>query len=161
MRRVVSLIHIFVTLAAVWLSCQCAYAQVDSLVHVGDSLHRIYRFDDAIDVYDEALQHLQDSTIALDSILVDSISQKLLLSENGSNMSDFVRKPKVLGRCMFSLEDFVLAYPMENKSWRHVPNQLDSDESTPFVRALYAPDWNDVHYYSAKDQNGVRNIYVT
>lgn len=161
MRRVVPLIYIFVTLAAVWLSCQCAYAQVDSLVHAGDSLHRIYRFDDAIDVYDEALQHLQDSTFALDSILVDSISQKLLLSENGSNMSDFVRKPKVLGRCMFSLEDFVLAYPMENKSWRQVPNQLDSDESTPFVRALYAPDWNDVHYYSAKDQNGVRNIYVT
>jgi uncharacterized small protein (DUF1192 family) len=153
--------HIFTTLLLAFVSSHCANAQVDSLVHAGDSLHRIYRFDDAIDAFDLALELTQDSTPVADSLLMDSISGKLLLSENGSNMARFVRKPKVVGRERFSLDDFVLYYPLEDKSWRQLPNQLDADASDAYVRALYAPDWNVEHYYSAKDESGFRSIFVT
>jgi uncharacterized small protein (DUF1192 family) len=76
-------------------------------------------------------------------------------------MARFVRKPKVVGRERFSLDDFVLYYPLEDKSWRQLPNQLDADASDAYVRALYAPDWNVEHYYSAKDESGFRSIFVT
>lgn len=151
----------FTTLVLAFVSGHCADAQVDSLVRAGDSLHRIYRFDDAVDAFEMALEQCQDSTMTIDSLLLDSISGKILLSENGINMAEFVRKPKVLGRGRFSLDDFVLYYPLEDKSWRKLPNKLDSDTSDPLVRSLYAPDWNDVHYYSAKDENGVRSIFRT
>lgn len=161
MRKAVKLLYFFATLAIMYLSVPCASAQVDSLIHAGDSLHRIYRFDDAADAFEKALEIAQDTTATIDSALLETISEKLLLSENGYNMSRFVRKPKVLGRSALSLDDFALSYPLENKSWRTVPNQLDTSASDPFVRALYAPDWNDIHYFSAKDERGVRSIFVT
>lgn len=153
--------YVFATLLIALLSGPCASAQVDSLVNVGESLHRSYRFDDALDAFDQAVELLQDTTQTADSALLQSISDKINLSENGHNMSRFVRRPKVLGRRMCSLDDFMLSYPLENRSWRTLPNQLDSDGDDPLVRALYAPDWNDVHYFSAKDDSGVRSIFVT
>lgn len=142
------------------LSGPCAHAQVESLMHAGDSLHRLYRFDDALELFDQALEVAHDREIQ-DTVLLNTISAKLLLAENGSNMSRFVRKPVVVGRQMFPLDEFFLHYPLENKSWRKLPNQLDADASHKLVRSLYAPDWNDVHYYSAEDENGVRSIFVT
>lgn len=138
-----------------------ASAQVDSLLRVAETHHKSYRFDDAIEAYDLALDVAEDTTFLIDSALLSSIHERLLLSENGSNMSRFVRKPKVVAKKMFSLDDFYLYYPVENKSWRSLPNSLDSDDTHAFARALYAPDWNDVHYYSAKDENGVRSIFRT
>ncbi len=138
-----------------------ASAQVDSLLRVAESHHKNYRFDDAVDAYDLALDCMEDTSVIVDSAVLSLINDKLLLSENGSNMSRFVRKPKVVAKRKFSLDEFHLYYPVENKGWRELPNSLDSDDSDPFVRALYAPDWNDVHYYSAKDENGVRSIFVT
>ena len=136
-------------------------AQVDSLLRVAESHHKAYRFNDAIEAFDLALDCAEDTTFVVDSALLSSIHERLLLSENGSNMSRFVRKPKVVAKKMFSLDDFYLYYPVENKSWRTLPNPLDGDDSHAFARALYAPDWNDVHYYSAKDENGVRSIFMT
>ncbi len=143
------------------LFCHCAYAQVDSLLHVGDSYYSSYRFDDALDVYEQVLYLLDESPEKADTSLFSSVYEKVLLSENGSNMSGFVRKPKVVGRKKFSLDEFFLYYPVENRSWRPLPNCLDHDSAESYVRALYAPDWNNVHYYSAKDENGVRSIYMT
>lgn len=161
MRKGNILLYLSATLVIALLSGMCAHAQVDSLVNAGDSYHGTYRFDDALDAYEQALELLQDTTQTIDSFLLEAVSEKIHLSENGYNMSRFVRKPKVLGRSMFSMEDFVLSYPLENKSWRPVPNQLDTDGDDSFVRALYAPDWNDVHYFSARDESGVRSIFVT
>lgn len=161
MQKGIKVLHVFTTLILVLLSSHGAYAQLDSLLRAGDSLHENYRFDDAVEAFDMALELAQDSTLVVNPALHDAISTKLLLSENGSNMSRFVRKPKVLGRERFSVDDFILYYPLEDKSWRKLPNQLDNDASDPYVRGLYAPDWNDVHYYSAKDENGVRSIFVT
>lgn len=142
------------------LSCHCALAQVGKLVSAGDSLHRIYHFEEALNCFDEALLQIQD-TSSRDSALFAAVSYKLLMAENGSNMSQSVHKPEVLGKRMVSLEEFFLFYPLENKSWRKLPNQLDPDTPDSIVRAVYAPGWNNVHYFSKKDENGFRDIYRT
>ena len=153
--------QISVMLAFALLPLHSANAQADSLMHAGDSLYRVYRFDEAIDAFDAALEMAQDTSKAYDSLLVESISSRLLLAENGSNMSRFVRTPQVVDKKMFSLKEFQLFYPLEDKSWRRLPNQLDPDFSDPFVQSLYAPDWNDRLYYSAAGENGTRDILMT
>lgn len=140
-----------------------AYAQThiaDSLVRLGDSLHRAYRFAEAHGTYLEALGHMsqRDST---DSSAVFSVNERILMAENGRNMARFARKPKVIDRRRFSLEDFFLYYPLEDRSWRSIPNQLDSSASDGLVRALYAPEWDDAILFSAPDGKGVRNICLT
>lgn len=159
-RGKILLINILTLVFAVF-SCRYANAQVDSLLRVGDTYHKTYRFSDAIDAYDMALNIAEDTTAVVDSALISVISEKILLSENGSNMSKFVRSPKVVGRKRLSLNDFHLYYPVKNKGWRPLPNVLDNDDSDSLVHAVYAPDWNNVHYYSAKDENGVRSIFMT
>ena len=155
------IMQISVMLAFALLSLHRADAQADSLVRVGDSLYRAYRFDGAADAFDEALEMACDTSSAYDSALVESISARLLLAENGSNMARFVRRPQVVDKQMFALSDFQLYYPLEDKGWRRLPNSLDTDFSNPFVRALYAPDWNDRLYFSATDENGRRDICMT
>ena len=156
-----NLLHICVMLAFTLLYTGNANAQVDTLIRAGDSLYRAYRFDAAVDAFDLALEVAADTSSVIDSVLIASIADRLHLAENGSNMSMFVRTPRVLGRQMCSVEDFHLYYPVEDKSWRRTPNQLDNDLSDKYVHALYALDWSDRHYYSAEDENGHRDIYVT
>ena len=156
-----NLMQIFAVLAFALLSVGNADAQVDSLVRAGDSLYRSYQFDAAVEAFDQVMDMVVDTSFTVDSAIAVSIADRLHFAENGSNMSRFVRKPSVLGREQFSIEDFFLYYPLEDKSWRSVPNQLDGDASNRFERALFAPDWNDRHYFSAVDENGLRNIYVT
>lgn len=148
-------------LAAFLLPIQTAWSQVDSLIQAGDNHHRAYRFSAAADDFDEALAQATDTTMAVDSDMVATIRERMLLSQNGENMSRFVQKPKVIARERFALDDFFLFYPLENRSWRTLPNVLDSETSSPFVRALYAPDWNNVHYYSTVDEARVRSIFMT
>ena len=136
------------------------FAQVslaDSLQMQGDRLRETYRFIEAIDAYTEALQ---DSENANDSLLQSGIRDKLLLAENGLNMTGFVYKPAVVARHMFSLNDFFLYYPLKDRSWRPSPNILDSHAGR-YARAIYAPSDDKVIYYSAEDQDGIRNIYRT
>ena len=153
--------QISVMLAFALLSSHSADAQADSLMRVGDSLYRAYRFDEAIEVFDEALDMARDTSAAYDPTLAESISGRLRLAENGSNMARFVRTPQVIDKQMFSLKEFHLFYPLEDKSWRRLPNPLDSDFSNPLVQSLYAPDWNDRLYYSASSENGTRDIMMT
>lgn len=155
------ILQISVILAFALLTLGSANAQVDSLMRAGDSLYRDYRFDDAADALDQALEMAEDTSSTYDSLLVKSISERLLLAENGSNMARFVRTPKVLGKQMFALKDFHLFYPLEDKSWRRLPNKLDSDIFNPFVQSLYASDWSDRLYYSALDEDGTRSIFMT
>lgn len=153
--------YLSLALAAFLLSMQTAWSQVDSLLQAGDNNHRSYRFSEAADDFDEALAQAADTTKAVDSGMVATIRERMLLSQNGENMSRFVQKPKVIARERFALDEFFLFYPLENRSWRPLPNMLDGDDSTPLVRALYAPVWNNVHYYSAVDEAKVRSIFMT
>lgn len=133
-------------------------AQTDSLVLSGDALRKAYRFEESLDVYEQAL----DSALAVgNEALADLVRDRTVLSENGRNMSRFVQKPTVIAKRLFSLDEFFLYYPLEDRSWRALPNPLDSSSTDGLVRALFAPDWNDVIYFSAEGDEGVRNLYVT
>ena len=133
--------------------------QVDSLVRHGEDLHMDYRFDEACQAFEEAAALLGDNPA--DSLLVESVAEKLLLSENGLNMADFVYSPAVIDRTKFSIEDFFLYYPLRDMAWRQVPDQLDSSAFHPFSKALYAPSGSDRIIYSAEDAAGIRNLFVT
>lgn len=132
--------------------------QVDSLVRLGDSLHMEYRFKEACQAYEQAVDILEYDFS--DSALVESVSAKYLLSENGLNMAEFAYIPKVIDRRRFSLDDFYLYFPLKDKAWRLSPNQLDSSFNT-LSKALYAPSGSDRIYYSAVNQEGFRNIFMT
>ena len=133
--------------------------QVDSLVRHGEALHMDYRFDEACQAFEEAAALLEGN--AADSLLIESVAEKLLLSENGLNMADFVYSPAVIDRTKFSVEDFFLYYPLRDRAWRQVPDQLDSSAFHPFSKALYAPSGSDRIIYSAEDAAGIRNLFVT
>ena len=133
--------------------------QVDSLVRHGEALHMDYRFDEACQAFEEAAALLEGN--AADSLLIESVAEKLLLSENGLNMADFVYSPAVIDRTRFSVEDFFLYYPLRDRAWRQVPDQLDSSAFHPFSKALYAPSGSDRIIYSAEDAAGIRNLFVT
>ena len=136
--------------------------EADSLVRAGDELHSIYDFEKAVAAYEQALDILEDTlSVDYDSLKVLSVRDKLVLSENGRSMSSFVYSPEVVARHKFSLDDFFLYYPMPDRSWRAIPDQLDSSAVDGLSRALYAPDDAEKIYFSAKDQDGIRNIYMT
>lgn len=135
--------------------------RVDSLVVLGDSLHEEYSFIKALESYTMAMEELADSVLTVeDSILKVNIKDRMLQSENGRNMMSFADTPTVVAKHRFSLEDFFLYYPLKDRSWRPVPNQLDSLGSS-FARAVYVPDQSTTLYYTAEDSERIRNIYVT
>jgi hypothetical protein len=59
------------------------------------------------------------------------------------------------------LDDFFLYYPLPDRSWHSVPNQLDSSAAGGLSRALYVPENAGKIYFSAEDTDGIRNIYMT
>lgn len=136
--------------------------KIDSLVREGDRLRNLYRFDESIDTYYEALDIAEDSTfMQTDSTQKMMVSDRILLSENGKSMSAFADKPVVIAKHKFSIEDFFLYYPLPDKSWRQTPNQLDTMPDTKYSKAIYAPDQAWEIFYSAQDADGIRNIYMT
>lgn len=152
----------FLFVLAVFLNMEFLPAQnrqVDSLVRLGDSLHARYRFEEACGAYREAMDILGDG--AADPTLLETVAGKLLLSENGVGMAEFAYTPKVLDRRKFSIDDFFLYYPLPDKSWRMLPNQLDSSDVSGVSKALYAPSDASEIYFSAEDPAGYRKIHVT
>ena len=134
---------------------------VDSLVSRGDSLRRVYRFDQSLEAYNKALDMVSDtSSVWNDSTAMAAISDLILLSENGKSMTGFVYKPNVVARHMFSKDDFFLYYPLKDRSWRPTPNQLDSVPGL-YSKAIYVPAEAESIYFSAADKDGIRNIYMT
>ena len=131
------------------------------LMSRADSLRKEYRFSEAAAIYAEA------SACASDSMLSLRIGDKLLLAENGESMAGFVSEPKVVARHGFTLDEFYLFYPLPDRSWVPVPNQLDTAGTCAFSRATFipghvaSPDPGDKLYYSAPDISGAMNIYMT
>ncbi len=136
--------------------------EADSLVRSGDAFHAVYDFDGAIEAYEGALSILEDTLkIPYDSLKILSVHDRLLLSENGYNMRSFSYFPVVKARHKFSTDDFFLYYPFPDRSWRSLPNQLDTSSVKGFSKAVYVPEGSRKIYYSAEDQDGIRNIYMT
>ena len=153
------LLYIIFSTVLTVLSGHVADAQSnEALMHYGDSLHMAYDFAEAEDVF----MHLLDSLdVVEDSVMVKIVREKLRMSENGANMSRFVQVPQAAGKRRLSLEEFFLSYPLEDKSWRQLPNELDQAGNHSFAKGLYAPEWNDVIYYSAEGPSSTRDIMVT
>ena len=159
-RRQKIFLNIFLLLLFAAPSLEAQVFSVDSLVTLGDSLRKEYRFEESLSAYSKALEMATDTLIVKDSTLSITISDRILLSENGRSMTGFVYSPSVVARHMFSKEDVFLYYPLKDRSWRPVPNQLDSLSDT-YAKALYAPAESEEIYFSAPDEDGIRNIYKT
>lgn len=137
-------------------------ARIDRLLQRGDSLRMEYRFEESLKIYSEAMAAAADSAyLQTDSLKRNEVSDRMLLSENGSNMAGYAYDPVVIARHRFHIDDFFLYYPLPDKSWRKTPNQLDTMPGTRFSKALYAPEFANEIYYSAQDADGIRNIYMT
>lgn len=136
--------------------------RIDSLLQRGDSLRMEYRFEESLKAYSEAMTAAEDSLFLLtDSLKRNEVSDRILLSENGSNMASYAYNPVVIAKHKFHIDEFFLYYPLPDKSWRETPNQLDTMPATRFSKALYAPEGVHEIYYSAEDADGIRNIYMT
>lgn len=143
------------------VSLQAQTGKVLKEVERADALRGSYLFKESLEVYRMAQEMFVDSLMtADDSLLKLDISDRMLMSENGASMTSFVSAPVVVARHKFSVDDFFLYYPMADKAWRPVPNQLDSIPHD-FSKALYFVDGSDELYWSMADKNGIRNIYRT
>ena len=152
MRRIVILCA-----AIAAFSSYFSYAQSSDQKLCADSLHASYQFEKAAELYNQMIEES-----AADTIACIALRKKLMMAENGRNMSRFVQTPTVVSKKSFSIDDFFLYYPLEDRSWRALPNVLDSSVvAGEYVKALYAPDWNDKLYYSAENENGSRDIMMT
>lgn len=159
-KRIQIFIYSTITLALMHV-CPIAYSQqqdVDVLLSKGDELRTRYRFDESIEAY------VQARDLALqrnDSIALPFIEDRILMSENGKSMTSFVFSPTVVARHRFSIDDFFLYYPLEDRTWRPVPNQLDTVGGHSFLRAMHAPEDADRMFWSAEDKDGIRNLYTS
>lgn len=111
--------------------------------------------------FQEAVKYCEAAVDALDSTSSAKAEEQLLLARNGLNMMGFCSQPVVVAKQTFPLQDFLLFYPLKDISWRKSPNQLDSLGGDNLSRAVYVPDGSRDIYYSAKDEEGIRNIYAT
>ena len=134
------------------LSVPSTQFSLEKLIHVTDSLTKNYRFSEAAELFETA----KAGADSLSAILID---EAMIQAQNGDNMTGFCSNPVAVARERFSLNDFFLFYPLRDHSWRNVPNQLDSLGGDPFARAIYFHDGSEEVYWSAKDQDGIRNIY--
>lgn len=148
-------IGIFTLLAQIAFGTD-APAQVSPtrLLMKADSSKMAYNFQDAVKYCEAAVD-------ALDSTSSAKAEEQLLLARNGLNMMGFCSQPVVVAKQTFPLQDFLLFYPLKDFSWRKSPNQLDSLGGDNLSRAVYVPDGSRDIYYSAKDEEGIRNIYAT
>ena len=119
-----------------------------------DSLTKAYKFNAAV----ELLQNAKEAADSVDAVRLDEM---MVPAQNGSNMTGFCSNPVPVAKERFSLKDFFLYYPLQDRSWRITPNQLDSTANDPFAKAIYIPDDVKQIYWSGKDSDGIRNIYRT
>ena len=131
-----------------------APAQEKSGIEKGDSLRRAYCFKAALDTLEAA------KSAASDSLEIQRIEEAAMLARNGLNMLGFCNRPVVVAREKFARKDFFLYYPVPDKSWRPVPNALDS-LSDGIVSATFIPEGASSLLYSAPDSDGIRNLYKT
>ena len=153
MRKKLSL-SISALLAAV-LTCVGTYAQTTQkrLLALSDSARMAYDFPAALEFCQKAIR--------LDSTARFRYEEPLILAQNGLSMMGYCSQPAVIARKVVSLKDFFLYYPLPEGSWRPTPNQLDSTGKHLMARAVYIPDNASEIYYSANDDDGIRNIYKT
>ena len=152
LRKIKYMFFLLLMMAGFRVSAQ----NVDSLLFVGDSLRSLYRFEESLLFYEDALDLALADTLAT----ADHIRERISCSENGRNLMALTDTPVVEAKHRFSLKDFYLYYPLPDKSWRRTPNQLDTLGGR-FSQAVYYPEGASQIYYSSADTTSVRSIRVT
>lgn len=133
-----------------------AFSQDVNLLKKADSLHKSYQFEEAISIYETMISSLKDSSLMV------PIEEKITQCENGISLLQFATTPNVLDKRVFAVADFYLNFPdLKNFSWMQVPNPLIPEGRHPFYSAVYCPEKTNVLYFSAPDNSGSWNIYVT
>ncbi|MCL2728314.1 MAG: hypothetical protein FWD56_08030, partial [Bacteroidales bacterium] len=93
----------------------------------GDSLRRVYRFEEAIEAYQEAIG------ISLDSLFKNRAEFNTILCENGLNMLRYAVDLKVLGSAKIPRESFYLYLNLDPQSfWAMPPTGLFSEISEDY-----------------------------
>ena len=151
-------IYLIFTFACVSGSPDASAQQSEGFLNKGDNLREMYRFEESLTVYRQGLEAAEQES---DSTMIRTIKDRILMSENGRNMTDFVYSPTVIARHKFSIDDFFLYYPLSDRSWRALPNQLDSVGGHNYLKAMYAPDGIERMYWSAIDEDGTRNLHTS
>ncbi len=138
------------------LALRPSYAQdmTKQMLEEADSARLAYDFPKAEEICQRVIA-------ALDSSSRTEATEHLILAQNGLSMMNFCSTPKVVAKQVFSLKDFFLFYPLQDHSWRKVPNQLDSIPTKDIETATYVPDGAQTLLYSSTDEDGIRNIYIT
>ncbi len=146
---------IFLIISSLLMSGLKAGSQtiVDRIIAQADSARLAYDFPKAVALCQKVAE--------LDSTAAGRVEDLRIISDNGLSMMDFCSRPVVVAKQAFPLKDFLLFYPLENHGWRKSPNQLDSLGGKEFSQAVYFPEGATDLYYSAADENGIRNIYRT
>ena len=152
LRKIKYMFFLLLMMAGFRVSAQ----NVDSLLFVGDSLRSLYRFEESLLFYEDALDLALADTLAT----ADHIRERISCSENGRNLMALTDTPVVEAKHRFSIKDFYLYYPFPDKSWRRTPNQLDTLGGR-FSQAVYYPEGASQIYYSSADTTSVRSIRVT
>lgn len=128
--------------------------EIEDLCRQGRLYAEEYDFNEAYSSFEKALSLCTDSLRQLE------IRELMFTQENAVSLQQYCTKPAVVAKQKFSLKDFFLYYPLQDRSWRPAPNKLDPDGGK-FSRAVYVPERAKDIVYSAKDTLGVRNLMRT
>lgn len=151
MRRNLGCILLLLLTTGITLWGQAREGRVEQLISQGDSLHRAYLFDDAIEKY------MMAADLDLEQKHSEELTKRVQQSQNALNLTDFCADPHVVARQRFHRRDFFQYYPLKSQGWHSSPNPLDSLEGFP----TYFPKGDKSVIYSAVDFAGTRSLFQT
>ena len=136
-----------------------AYAQdsVREVLDKSESLRKEYRFSEAAQICEKALEERTMVPENIDSLAMARIEESLIMARNGENMLRYCSTPKVVAKRLYPIDEFFLWYPFEDGSWRQTPNVFDKSAAFPY--ATYAPESSKELYFAAHDEDGQLSIY--
>lgn len=121
--------------------------------------HSNYEFTKAEEYYTKA------SGLTADSVLKQSIMDKILQCRNGESLLQYIARPAAVTSQTFSITDFFLyLQDMDNRSWLPLPNpfiQPAEGQSNPYYSAMYMPAGQNTVIFSAPDDSGAWSIYIS
>ena len=151
MRKKLVCILLMLVAAGITLRAQALPEQARRLMEQGDSLLRMYFFDDAMEKYADAAQYVEDDA------QLAVLQKRTQQANNALTMTEFCAEPNVVERQRFSRKDFFQYYPLKSQSWHASPNPLDSLEGYP----TYYPRGDKSVIYSAVDFAGTRSLFIS
>lgn len=151
MRRNLGCILLLLITAGIPLWGQSRDSKVEQIIARGDSLHRAYLFDDAIEQYMLAADMDQQQKYTAE------LTKRVQQSQNALTMTEFCADPNVVARQRFLRKDFFQYYPLKSQGWHSSPNPLDSLDGYP----TYYPKGDKSVIFSAVDFAGTRCLFYT